>query len=301
MGESGSDLRGRVPAQGLMRRTLELHVPSGESLSWYAGALGEIAVAGVLSSLGPEWTVLHSVPVGQADSDIDHVVIGPAGVFTINTKNHAGQKVWIAGHGLAISGHKTDYIHAAIGEAAIAERRLSAATGLTVPVAAVIVLLDPGKRTVKVPPAGGVHVVSDSELLELLDGRPVFSESQVARIVEAAIKPETWHDHPRDEEDGLLIAIQFNAIMARAAQTALARTPAVWSDGPSSPRASSPRSSPAPRRNPAPTPRRSPSYSSRRRRSAKASVGELVRLVVFGTGIWFSYGVAISALQAAQH
>lgn len=41
-------------------------------------------------------------------------------------------------------------------------------------------------------------------------------------------------------------------------------------------------------------------YSPRGLRS-KAGVGELVRLVLLGTGIWISYGVAISALQAAQH
>jgi hypothetical protein len=34
----------------------------------------------------PEWTVLHSVPVGTGSTDIDHIAIGPAGVFTLNTK-----------------------------------------------------------------------------------------------------------------------------------------------------------------------------------------------------------------------
>src|SRR4051794_31911273 len=110
-----SDLRHRLPAQSLMQRTLALHqpsfyTPSGDALSWYKGALGEIAVAGVLGWLGSEWTVLHSVPVGAGDSDIDHVVIGPAGVFTINTKSHPGQDVWIGGHGLLVSGQKTNYI-----------------------------------------------------------------------------------------------------------------------------------------------------------------------------------------------
>jgi hypothetical protein len=52
-------------------------------------------------------------------------------------------------------------------------------------------------------------------------------------------------------------------------------------------------------------PRYSPSdglrpYSPRGLRS-KAGIGELVRLVLLGVGIWISYGVAISALQAAQH
>jgi hypothetical protein len=306
MGEPVSDLRSRVPAQGLMRRTMELHssgvvVPSGDSLSWYAGALGEIAVAGLLSTLGPEWTVLHSVPVGRADTDIDHVVIGPAGVFTINTKNHSGKDVWIAGHGLMISGHGTNYIHAAISEAANAERRLSAAADLTVPIAAVIVLLDPGKRTIKALPEGGVRIVADSELLALMEGWPVFSTSQVARIVEAAIKPGTWHDNPRAEVDGPLIAIQFNAIMARAAQTALAASPSAWSGPLSSPRGSSP----APRKRLVTSTRSfgsRPSSGSRRRRSSKPGCGELLgRLVLIGFAFWFFFGVMLPGLiQAAQ-
>ncbi|MGX9900726.1 nuclease-related domain-containing protein [Arthrobacter sp. SA17] len=46
---------------------------------WYKGALGEIAVGRLLERLGPEWTVLHAVPVGSGASDIDHVLIGPGG------------------------------------------------------------------------------------------------------------------------------------------------------------------------------------------------------------------------------
>jgi hypothetical protein len=201
-----------------------------------------------------------------------------------------------------ISGHGTNYIHAAIGEAANAERRLSAAADLTVPIAAVIVLLNPGKRTIKAPPEGGVRIVADSELLALLQGRPVFSASQLAKIVEAAIKPGTWHDNPRVEVDGLLIAIQFNAIMARAAQTALAATPTAWSDRLSSTR----RSLPAPRRSQSIYTRSfgtRPSSGSRRRRSSKLGCGELfVRLLLLGIAIWFFYGAVLPAMVAAgQH
>jgi hypothetical protein len=205
-----------------MRRTLSGSPGPAESSgdSWYAGALGEIAVAGVLSSLSSEWTVLHSVPVGKSNGDIDHVVIGPAGVFTINTKNHSGQNVTVTAEQVTVSDRSTwrEYIPAAIREAADAEARLSAACGLTVPVAAVIVLVDPGRLTTKAAPRGGVRVVADSDLLALLQRQTIFSVSQVARIVEAAIKPGTWHDNPRVEVDGPLVALRFNAIMARAAQ-----------------------------------------------------------------------------------
>jgi hypothetical protein len=57
-----SDLRSRLPGQSVIQRTLELHPdptqpPSGDALSWYKGALGEVAVAGILAELSPKWTV----------------------------------------------------------------------------------------------------------------------------------------------------------------------------------------------------------------------------------------------------
>ena len=282
-----SDLRGRLPAQSLMQRTLELHppsffTPSGDARSWYQGALGEIAVAGVLALLGPEWTVLHSVPVGRADTDIDHVVIGPAGVFTINSKNHAGQKIWIAGHGLLVSGNKTTYIAAAISEARRAELLLSRSSGMTVPVTPVIVLVNPGPRTVKAPAEGGVLVVADWELLDGLRTRRVFSDEQINRIVSVATRPQTWHENPAPEIDARVLAIHFNAIMARALQGSLP--------------APSPASSPRPPRASAPATR---PRSRSRSRSPKSGVGAQLLKAVVGLGVlWVFLTLVMPAVIA---
>lgn len=99
-----------------------------DARSWYRGALGELRVASILSALGPQFTVLHSVPVGAGDSDIDidHIVIGPSGVFTINTKNHSGQRVWVAAESVLVNGHRTHHISDARFEASKAARLLSA-------------------------------------------------------------------------------------------------------------------------------------------------------------------------------
>jgi len=81
-------------AASLSRRSaLAVSPLDEERAAWYRGALGEAAVGRLLEKLPEGWTVLHAVPVGKGDSDIDHVVIGPGGVFTINIKNHAGHKV----------------------------------------------------------------------------------------------------------------------------------------------------------------------------------------------------------------
>ena len=63
---------------------------------WYVGALGEIEVGVLLGALGPDWMVRHAVPIGQGTADVDHLVIGPGGVFALNTKHSAGSGVWKA-------------------------------------------------------------------------------------------------------------------------------------------------------------------------------------------------------------
>jgi len=224
-----------------MERTLALYPqgstdPSEEALSWYKGALGEMAVAGLLAWLPDEWTVLHSVPVGAGSSDIDHVVIGPPGVFTLNTKSHPGQELWIGGHGLLVSGQKTNYIGLAAAEAARASTVLSAASGLTVPVTPMVVFVRPGHRTVRALPEGGVQVLADSELLVFLQAqRREFSDEQLRRIVNVATRPITWHRSPAPEKDSRAIAVKFNALVARNAQEALLRASTVATNRPSTP------------------------------------------------------------------
>lgn len=56
---------------------------------WRAGADGERRTAAALGDLGPEWHVVHDVPDGRGN--IDHIAVGPAGVFVIETKNLNGK------------------------------------------------------------------------------------------------------------------------------------------------------------------------------------------------------------------
>lgn len=143
-----SDLRQRVPGHSLIDELLRqwdlgnIHVSArsdeividDEALGWYRGVIGERRVADLLTQLGDAWTVLHSVPAGVKGRDIDHLVIGPAGVFTINTKYSPGKDVWSAGYGMRVGGFKCDsYVQAALSEVRQAESALSRVSGLTVP------------------------------------------------------------------------------------------------------------------------------------------------------------------------
>ncbi len=53
------------------------------------GATGEEQVGGVLDGLaGDGWHVIHDASLGHGN--VDHILIGPAGVFTVETKSHPG-------------------------------------------------------------------------------------------------------------------------------------------------------------------------------------------------------------------
>jgi hypothetical protein len=63
--------------------------------SWYTGLEGERKVGRELERLAPHgWRVLHGIEKGNG-GDIDHLLIGPGGVFSINTKTHRGASVWV--------------------------------------------------------------------------------------------------------------------------------------------------------------------------------------------------------------
>lgn len=57
---------------------------------WGRGASGEENVGRVLDGLRDSgWFALHDVTLGRGN--IDHVLVGPAGIFTIETKSHRGR------------------------------------------------------------------------------------------------------------------------------------------------------------------------------------------------------------------
>lgn len=53
------------------------------------GAEAERKVGAILENLAPDWHALHGVWLGRGD--IDHVLIGPGGAFTIETKANRGE------------------------------------------------------------------------------------------------------------------------------------------------------------------------------------------------------------------
>lgn len=173
-----------------------------ESQPWFDAAVGELLVGDLLSGLGDEWAVFHSVPVGlsaglSADvrgGDLDHLVIGPAGCFTITVRNHPGLDIAVDGRTVLIAGVKVSHVRDAEHDLGRAERLLGAALGGGLAVTGILVFVEPKSLNSRRTPRD-LEVLSSSELLPWLAARPeVFDAAEVKRIVAVAEQPASWGD-----------------------------------------------------------------------------------------------------------
>lgn len=184
--------RDAAPAKTFFARLLGVHT---EERAWRIGADGEEAVAARLARVvrkDPRWRVLHAIPVGVRGSDIDHLVVGPGGVFTVNAKHHPRADIWVAGSAFLVNGTKQPYIRNSRHEAARAAKLLTAACGFDVAAEPVIVTVNARVVTVKSPP-DGVHVVPRMHLTRwLLRQRDIHPPATVEAVYEAARRSTTW-------------------------------------------------------------------------------------------------------------
>ena len=158
----------------------------------YSGALGEVVVAHVLDQLGSEWTVLNAVPVTPGEPEVDHVLIGPAGVFTLQIKYHSGEKIWVAGSTFLVNGEKHDHLRRSSHEATRAGKLLSAVTGRPIPVTPIIVVVNPISITVGRKPSKVVVLSSHNLKQWLLKKSRTLSDRAVRHFSIFAEERSTW-------------------------------------------------------------------------------------------------------------
>jgi hypothetical protein len=169
-------------------RVLRVH---NDERAWRVGADCEEEVAWRLRKLPDGWRILHAIPIGEKASDIDHLIVGPGGVFTLNTKNHSSGKVWVAQNSFLVNGQKMDYHRNSRHEAKRATKLLSAACTFNVPVTPVIVVMAQSIK-VKAKPEG-VEVVGRKQITKWLSGRPpALTPEMVDRIYHHARRDITW-------------------------------------------------------------------------------------------------------------
>lgn len=142
--------------------------------------------------MGGDWVAIHGVPIGTRGSDIDHVVIGPSGVYTINTKRHAGARVFAGGGSIRVNGQPTQYVRNSQYEADRVATKLSAAVRYPVEVTPVIAVVEAAEVTYgKKDPA--VAILSLSRLTSWLQrNRRTLSAEQIRELTAAAARLSTW-------------------------------------------------------------------------------------------------------------
>ena len=66
--------------------------PSPEAIAWRRGAAGERRTARLLDPLERHgWVVLHDLAVPGSRANIDHLALGPGGIFVVDSKQYRGR------------------------------------------------------------------------------------------------------------------------------------------------------------------------------------------------------------------
>lgn len=164
--------------------------------TWRIGADGEAKVGAVLERVAARdgrWQPpIHSVPVGSRAADIDHVLIGSGGVFTVNVKHHPHGDVSADRDEVRVNGYDWHYVDKSRHEASRASKLLSTACGFAVHAEALIVIV--GAKHVRIArPADGVHLIEVSGLASWLrTRRDLYSDGIAQAIHDAARRSTVW-------------------------------------------------------------------------------------------------------------
>jgi Nuclease-related domain len=159
--------------------------PSPDAAAWRRGAAGERRTARLLDPLGRRgWAVLHDLAVPGSRANIDHLVIGPGGVFVIDSKQYRGRlrldasgRLWHGRYPLAPALRAVDF------EADQAAQVLADPDVVVVPIVAVHGAQVPWGKVVM----DGVPVVAARRLPSMLRALPaVLGPERVAALADQA-------------------------------------------------------------------------------------------------------------------
>lgn len=166
--------------------------------TWIQGAEGERKVGNALERrLSDDWHVLHSVPIGDEGSDIDHLVIGPGGVFSINTKTHPGSSVTCVENRVRVEGSTVKkyqpYAKKSRFEANRSSKLLTQAVGFRVPVLGVLAYIAAEVEVMSNPKDGKVvHLNADHLCSWIARQDRILAPKAVEMIYTKARWSDTW-------------------------------------------------------------------------------------------------------------
>ena len=143
----------------------------------------------------PPWRVLHGVPANPR-RDLDHVLVGPPGVVTVEVARHAGRSVAVDGDRLTVDGEVVDDVSRARVEAERVGRLLAAARdgGAVPPVTAALAVV---AESVAVAPGRerpqGILVATPANLPRRITTLPTeLADDEIDELYAVARRLGTW-------------------------------------------------------------------------------------------------------------
>jgi len=188
-----ADLKSKSKVGTFLKRALDVKT---DERAFRVGADGEEAIGARLDRLIKHGArVLHSIPVGQRGSDVDHLVITKGGVYPVNTKRHPGGNVWVGERAILVNGQNTDYLRNSRYEAERVRKALLRHLDQEVPVRAVLVFLTGTvvpQVTIKQMPLD-VLVLDRVHIPGAFKRAPErMSPEMIERVYEVARRSTTW-------------------------------------------------------------------------------------------------------------
>lgn len=157
--------------------------------SWRAGTDGEDRTAQALSELEAEgFVVLHDRRKPGSSANINHVIVGPTGVFVVESKSYSGP-LSIQGDDVYVGGRRrTDIVYEARSEAEIVEAILAIAGGhLSV---TPILCIHRAELPLLKAEVQGIRVVNERGLIRVLRGTNQTLEPQTVLELAALLNRE---------------------------------------------------------------------------------------------------------------
>ena len=151
---------------------------------------GERSAGLVIGRLPEGWHVFRDVRVGERGANIDHVVVGPAGTFTLHAKDLTG-KVWVGARSIRHNGHPTNFLSKAACDANHVSELLSSTVGRPIEVRGVLAILA-DEWTIDEEPTD-VHVGSPRGVKDWMLRLPVaLAPHQIHEIAAGASRSSMW-------------------------------------------------------------------------------------------------------------
>jgi len=157
------------------------------------GAVGEALVGYILESLPNDYVVIHRLKPKPHYGDIDHVVVGPSGVYAIDTKNWRGIVAADGKGELLLNGKPSDKpeVRKLFDRSMFIKDKIKALTALGPYVHGVMVF--PSARVeARWRSTGHVHCITDDQLYKyIVEDKKIkrLTKKEIELILQALLKP----------------------------------------------------------------------------------------------------------------